>query len=666
MLRSMCFNNFINFRGFHEITFPKNKPTIFLGANSTGKSSVHELLRRCMTDDINASVSNVFDAKQPAYVFSIFDIPQTRNSETEAVEWVCSGVVNTAENKLSIKVVCWKERGNNSSRLSVCSIRLKKQNSDDNDTPEDGSENYELVDDDENIKAILKKLTKGEELEEQSTKGREILKMVERMYVATLPMRSIGVCQWTRSKALNNKDNYKIAVERADILSTLLDYTDLEIDKKFEEDIFKEIIYPDEFKFEKKNDLIWVTNAKSDNPLPFPLLKCPEGVLEAKQFAMLVSLRNVFILCLEEPDRGMHPQYVERVRNVLKKVCKNKNVLIVTHSPYMINTITAENAFVFYREPSPTQGKNAYGFKSIEKVNRHITDVDELKKMIFASHVLFVEGKTEKIIMEGIYNFWMKSDNGTMRFPSHRQIVELHGKDNEKNIREFLTGKDNEKEKRKFCTETFLNLNYAFLFDRDKYIPLKKGKIDKICVSNAELNTKYKDNKTINDLNESDMNLIIEEIKKKRSFFWKDGELEDAIRNTFVKEDDFCDFFGFMPPDDGMDLSKKQKDNMSDEIKKMERQKLENLIPFLIGDDGQGKGDFKRFISFLEEMNKVQQADKNNRADPGDEELRNFFISERKRIGVEMSGSVEIICDIINSSVGDCDLKNFWEKSVQE
>lgn len=59
----------------------KNKGTvgvnglnIFVGANFCGKSTVLELIRRCMTGEINVSVTKSFDKNLIAYAFCQFDL----------------------------------------------------------------------------------------------------------------------------------------------------------------------------------------------------------------------------------------------------------------------------------------------------------------------------------------------------------------------------------------------------------------------------------------------------------------------------------------------------------------------------------------------------------------------------------------------------------------
>lgn len=86
------------------------------------------------------------------------------------------------------------------------------------------------------------------------------------------------------------------------------------------------------------------------NGSEFPLLKTSEGVLEAKLTSLLLAHKHIQTLCLEDPDRGMHPQMIERLRTVLHREAYKKTIIVVTHSPNFIDTITVQNTYVFFFE----------------------------------------------------------------------------------------------------------------------------------------------------------------------------------------------------------------------------------------------------------------------------------------------------------------------------
>lgn len=109
MLRQMLFKNFIHFKEFQLLTFG-NGSHFFIGANSSGKTSALELIRRCMSSDINTSISSSYDEKKNAYAFCIFDVPSsTKIENVKNISSVYSGVVKTTD-KSYVKIICIKNQ----------------------------------------------------------------------------------------------------------------------------------------------------------------------------------------------------------------------------------------------------------------------------------------------------------------------------------------------------------------------------------------------------------------------------------------------------------------------------------------------------------------------------------------------------------------------------
>lgn len=98
MLKVVVFKNFVHFKNktFISLDVSKRrqaensnddeKPTtdisflnIFVGANFSGKSTVLELIRRCMTEEVNASVTSSCDDNLVAYAFCKFDMDSDQN-----------------------------------------------------------------------------------------------------------------------------------------------------------------------------------------------------------------------------------------------------------------------------------------------------------------------------------------------------------------------------------------------------------------------------------------------------------------------------------------------------------------------------------------------------------------------------------------------------------
>lgn len=94
MLKAIAFKNFVHFKNKTVIIFDDsirrqsgnsnvdgrpNFLNIFVGANFSGKSTVLELIRRCMTEEVNASVTSSCDDNLVAYAFCKFDMDSDQN-----------------------------------------------------------------------------------------------------------------------------------------------------------------------------------------------------------------------------------------------------------------------------------------------------------------------------------------------------------------------------------------------------------------------------------------------------------------------------------------------------------------------------------------------------------------------------------------------------------
>lgn len=90
MLRGMVFENFVHFEKRFVLDFSKkeNGPNIFVGASSTGKTAVLELIRRCMDRKINSSLTNRFNESETAWVFCEFGLENGKYGPT-----VISGMI---------------------------------------------------------------------------------------------------------------------------------------------------------------------------------------------------------------------------------------------------------------------------------------------------------------------------------------------------------------------------------------------------------------------------------------------------------------------------------------------------------------------------------------------------------------------------------------------
>lgn len=302
--------------------------------------------------------------------------------------------------------------------------------------------------------------------------------------------------------------NYEGTCAHAEIINKLLDSTSIE--KSKEQEIFRFLTNSNDIVFERKppcsNDSIQIVVRRGNTE--FSLLKTSVGVIEAKQFSLLVAHKSFKTICLEEPDRGMHPHMIERMREVLHKESRSKTFIVVTHSPYLLDSRSIENTTIFFKNDKAACAKNVCQLKNIDFV-RKIIEMEDLKRILFSSHVLFVEGKSDKIVVQSILRQINKNPRTTQEKENKLsyEIISLGGKCFRDSVATF-------------CDSIYMK--YCFILDRDAHIDTKRKEV----IGYPKLSS-YDSLRTFLQ-NEFD-SLSEHLAKEKRTFIWKHGDLENFL-----------------------------------------------------------------------------------------------------------------------------------------
>jgi predicted ATP-dependent endonuclease of OLD family len=135
----------------------------------------------------------------------------------------------------------------------------------------------------------------------------------------------------------------------------------------------------------------------------FALIKTPEGILAAKEFSILISSKQFKTILFEEPERGMHPQFVERMVQIMKQEKNNKRVILTTHQKGIVTPWTIPDTFIFRRSENGNQiisGKSILNKKNIESMkNMRLLTSHNITDIFFARKVLFYEGDSEELFL---------------------------------------------------------------------------------------------------------------------------------------------------------------------------------------------------------------------------------------------------------------------------
>ncbi|KAH3843000.1 hypothetical protein DPMN_116506 [Dreissena polymorpha] len=201
----------------------------------------------------------------------------------------------------------------------------------------------------------------------------------------------------------------------------------------------------------------------------FNLLKTPEGIWEAKYVSILLSGNGYKTILLEEPDRGMHPQFVKRTTQAIKQEIETKGTmaLLTTHNTSFLTTSTLSNCYRFSRV-----GK-ACAVVSVGKIVHHKLKglrlfANDLPNICFAKRVLFCEGDSDWLFLNEMEMLLLScEDNNSVH--TENEFLANHKKDIQNKSCELtitkLNGKMNTDECRKICES--IGLPCIFPLDKD-------------------------------------------------------------------------------------------------------------------------------------------------------------------------------------------------------
>lgn len=571
MLRGIVLENFVHFSERFALDFSKSNhgPNIFVGASSTGKTVVLELIRRCMDIRLNSSLTNRCDESKTAYVFCEFENAYDNyegtiisgmivdkvhedivDSDEEDEEWEENKKVNK-EDTIFHKVIMYvyKEEMKFCSKTylktpgdSIVDLRKNVRLSKDvlaemldkellsanKGRQPDG--NYQIssgIKDGfdiafaEKVSNEIRKLQKENKTYNQCPK---VWRELEDTFVGVLSMRGLGVFQWTKSQLINDEfksTNYKGTCIQAEIIAELMESK--YIDREREQKMFHFLTSGSKFHFVKKSKSEIVVQHGGRE---FALLKTSVGILEAKQFSLLMAHDKLQTICLEEPDRGMHPQMIERMKEVLHYESRNKTIIVVTHSPSLVDSTSLRNTFFFSDRENVAKVVNIYDeLKNNDYLKMLVTT--EFKTILFSSNVLFVEGLTDKIVLEAIFRKVKersKSFDENFSILSH-EICSMAGKSKAKKVQGFCNA---------------LNIKFRLVLDRDAMITTEESDIKAIrrSLKGEEESISI----SISEFLEKEFYQFSSDLAKEDNLFiWKDGELEDFLLSKSEKSLKICE-----------------------------------------------------------------------------------------------------------------------------
>ena len=143
------------------------------------------------------------------------------------------------------------------------------------------------------------------------------------------------------------------------------------------------------------------------------------------------------IILLDEPAINLHPLLQRKVLDIVEKdiVQDNENqIIIITHSPYLVNPLNIENIWRASQSLNGTTvvnvGKSLDDLetKDREKIIKNLHDSD-IRSMFFSKGVVLVEGPSDKLVIEQVDRFYSSMDKGAELNQNDWYVLEIGGKD---------------------------------------------------------------------------------------------------------------------------------------------------------------------------------------------------------------------------------------------
>ncbi len=135
--------------------------------------------------------------------------------------------------------------------------------------------------------------------------------------------------------------------------------------------------------------------------------------------------RDVNVFIFDEPDTHLHVKAQRELLALLSQYLENKQIIITTHSPYILNILKPSQIRVFELTKSED---NAIHTKikclNVDEVENLLRDLGiENLLLFFSRKILIVEGKTEKVFLDAFYKYCYK----TPPYADFLKIIEGQG-----------------------------------------------------------------------------------------------------------------------------------------------------------------------------------------------------------------------------------------------
>ncbi|XP_076113957.1 uncharacterized protein LOC143082249 [Mytilus galloprovincialis] len=432
MLRQIRFRNFVKFNGSqeHRLDFPNNGVYIFIGENNAGKSCVFEGIRRCMQTELNDTVSARHNSDYISYVICKFE-----NANNDMLTSCFVSYKDGSDTVIRKIVLNKSDNGNIITRSISRKIDSRWGSFKEETLSDDNNKLHKLCSQLLNVKNKDEiDLTYFIEFCKTHSSDNNLIEKFDQAFEkinfeTIFANRGISPNQSSRQIPITkDQDIYKSASNLAYVIRTHLNDPKECADDGSESQYFRLLTEPQSYKFEfkDKTDKTEVLVTCNNDDKPFPILKAPEGILEAKIMSITLSNRRTTTLLIDEPGRGMHPSMIDCLRDlVLYDVNKNeaKTVIFTTHNERFICPWTFEKIFYFYAcengSKVVTLGHALEEVKrrySVHKSKENQVDIkpyfwrEQVTPIFFSKRVIMVEGPDDNRFLGAFKNILLTDE----------------------------------------------------------------------------------------------------------------------------------------------------------------------------------------------------------------------------------------------------------------
>lgn len=153
-----------------------------------------------------------------------------------------------------------------------------------------------------------------------------------------------------------------------------------------------------------------------------------------KEILYLITLLHTTpkgsLLMIEEPEIHLHPDAIPKFLSLAEKVCRedNKQILITTHSPILIDALSFDKISIVTKEKGITIVKSFKEFTNVEKefakqgILKSWLLLPQAKLLPFAKFVLITEGRDDVKV-------WGKFIEKSNLFPDQKEIKVIKGEE---------------------------------------------------------------------------------------------------------------------------------------------------------------------------------------------------------------------------------------------